>query len=202
MDRHNISGILPLLRAHLQPVTLAHTLVDRVEGAHPQARRSAVLLALFEEAHETYLLFIRRAATLRSHSGEMAFPGGSYDPTDDSLVTTALREAQEEIGLPTERVEVLGLLHPVFTVVSNFLIVPVVAYLPSGPGQLQIAASEVAEVLLLPLYALADPAIAHTEVWNREGKLRTVYFYNYGSLCIWGATARIVNNLFELLHLV
>lgn len=200
MDLRDISRLLPILRTSLQPVTAVDSLVDLLEGEQPQARRSAVLLALFVQDGETHLAFIRRASTLRAHRGEIAFPGGSYDAEDVSLVSTALREASEEIDLLPARVEVLGLLPPVFTVVSNFLIMPVVAYLPSGPGQLSPQASEVAEVLLLPLQALADPAIAHTEVWTNGGRTRTVYFYDYGSLRIWGATARMLNSLLGLLQ--
>jgi len=199
MDLRDISQVLPILRARLQPVHSADSLVDVLEGERPDARKAAVLLALFVQNEEIHLLFIRRASTLRAHSGEIAFPGGSFDPEDTSLVSTALREAAEEIGLLPARVEVLGLLNPVFTVVSNFLIMPVVAYLPSGPGQLFAQASEVAEVLPLPLLALADPAIAHTEVWTSGGRTRTVYFYDYGSLRIWGATGRILSNLLALL---
>lgn len=200
MDVQNISSVLASLRRSLLAVERGDSLVDLVEGEHPRARKAAVLLALFAQHGETHLAFIRRASTLRSHSGEIAFPGGSAEPGDASLVDTAVREAFEEIGLLPGRVEVLGLLSPVFTVVSNFLIMPVVAYLPAGPGELQAQASEVAEVLLLPLQALADPAIAHTEVWTRENQARTVYFYDYGSLRIWGATARILNSLFDLLR--
>ncbi len=144
MNAYDLSRILPHLRSGLQKVEAASSLVDVLEGERPDARRSAVLLSLFEQNGETQVIFIRRATTLRSHSGEIAFPGGSYDQEDTSLVTTALREASEEIGLSSDRVEVLGLLSPVFTVVSNFLILPVVACLPSGPGSLYAQASEVA----------------------------------------------------------
>lgn len=199
MDLWNTARVLSTLHTRLQPLAAVASLVDVLEGERPDARKSAVLLALFAQNGETHLVFIRRASTLRAHSGEIAFPGGSFDATDASLVATALREASEEIGLQPERVEVLGLLPPVFTVVSNFLILPVVAYLPDGPGELLVQASEVAEVLLLPLPALADPAIAHTEIWTNGGRTRPVYFYDYGSLRIWGATGRILNTLLEFL---
>jgi 8-oxo-dGTP pyrophosphatase MutT (NUDIX family) len=200
MNLRDISHVLPILRVRLQPQESISPLVDVLEGERPDARKSAVLLALFEQDGATHLVFIRRAATLRAHSGEIAFPGGSYDPEDTSLVATALREAFEEILLEPARVEVLGLLPPVFTVVSNFLILPVVAYLPVGPGSLIAQAGEVAEVLLLPLAALADPALAHTEIWSNGGRTRQVYFYDYGSLRIWGATGRILNSLLTLLR--
>jgi len=109
-------------------------------------------------------------------------------------------EAQEEIGLDPTRVEVLGIFSPVFTVVSNFLIIPVVAFLSQGLGTLQLQPSEVAEVLLIPLQGLANPAIMHTEEWTHGGRARTVYFYDYGPYRIWGATARILNALLVLLE--
>lgn len=199
MDLRNITEVIAALRERLEPVERATSLTDVLEGQRPNARGAAVLLALFQEHGETYLAFIRRARTLRSHSGEIAFPGGSVDATDISPVMTALREAQEEIGLDPTRAEVLGVLSPVFTVVSNFLIIPVVAYLPQGLGALQLQVSEVAEIILVPLQGLADPSIAHTEEWTRGGMTRTVYFYDYGSYRIWGATARILSMLLEVL---
>jgi 8-oxo-dGTP pyrophosphatase MutT (NUDIX family) len=158
-----------------------------------------VLLALFEHQQELSLLFIRRASTLRAHSGEIAFPGGSVEPTDASLTETALREAWEEVGLDPGRVEVLGAMSPVFTVVSNFLIAPVVGYLPQGPGELRVQASEVAEIIVAPLAALADPAILRVEHWTRGEQTRTVYFFDYKTYCIWGATGRILYALLSLL---
>jgi 8-oxo-dGTP pyrophosphatase MutT (NUDIX family) len=196
--------LLSLLRQRLEPEGRAELLSDEIEGKRPGARKSAVLVALFEQeskeglAGEIHLAFIRRASTLRAHSGEIAFPGGGVDATDTSPVMTALREAQEEIGLDPLRVEVLGVLPPVFTVVSNYLILPVVGYLPDGLGTLSLQESEVTEVLLAPLWSLADPAIMHTEQWTRGGVERTVYFFDYNGYRIWGATGRILNELLEL----
>lgn len=194
METHEI---LTILRQRLLPIGHVPGPVDLVEGYLPQARIAAVLLPLFEQDGQIFLAFIRRATTLRSHSGEIAFPGGSVDPGDTSIVMTALREAQEEIGLDPARVEVLGLLSPVFTVVSNFLITPVVAFLPQGLGELHLQASEVHELLLAPLQGLADPTIVHTEQWTRDNRTRLVYFYDYGSYRIWGATGRMLNAFLE-----
>jgi 8-oxo-dGTP pyrophosphatase MutT (NUDIX family) len=198
MNVRDFSEVRANLPTFLSPLHEADALVADLLQASPQARLSAVLVALFELEDSTHLIFIRRAASLR-HGGEIAFPGGSADPADASLVATALREADEEIALLPERVQVLGLLAPVFTAVSNFLILPVVAALPAGPGTLSPQISEVAELLPLPLVALADPTIAHTELWTREGSLREVHFYDYGELRIWGATGRILANLLALL---
>ncbi|SRR6266566_5113386 len=200
MDLSNSTEVILALRERLEPIERADTLKDPLVGNSPTARKSSVLLGLFDQHNETYLTFIRRASTLRTHSGEIAFPGGAVDHSDVSPVATALREAQEEIGLDPSVVEVLGVLRPVFTVVSNFLIIPIVAHLPRGLGTIQLQASEVAEIILLPLQGLADPAIYHTEKWIRDGLPHTVYFYDYGQYRIWGATARILNALLELLR--
>jgi 8-oxo-dGTP pyrophosphatase MutT (NUDIX family) len=192
---------IELLRKRLVGVEQAGVLYDTLEGQRPYARRAAVLLALFEQDGRLMLVFIRRATTLRSHSGEIAFPGGSVDSGDTSIVMTALREAQEEIGLEPERVEVLGLLPSVFTVVSNFVVTPVVAFLPHGLGPLRLQTSEVAELIVLPLYELTNPDIFHTEEWTRADITRTVYFFDYGGYRIWGATGRMLNELLTLLTL-
>ena len=197
METHEI---LTILRQRLLPIDHRLEQVDQVEGYLPHARKAAVLLPLFEQDGQIFLAFIRRATTLRSHSGEIAFPGGSIDPGDTSVVMTAIREAQEEIGLDPARVEVLGLLSPVFTVVSNFLITPVVAFLPQGLGELHLQASEVHELLLAPLQGLADPAILHTEKWIRDDRTRLVYFYDYGPYRIWGATGRMLNVFLETIY--
>ena len=195
-----MADVAALLRKRLEPVERVDMLSDALEGQLPYARKAAVLLGLFDQEGEPTILFIRRSSTLRAHSGEIAFPGGGVDQTDSSPIMAALREAQEEIGLDPARVEVLGVLQPVFTVVSNYLVIPVVAFLPQGLGTLQLQASEVTEIILAPLHDLTNPAIFHTEEWMRVGRTRTVYFYDYGSYRIWGVTARILNELLEMLE--
>ncbi|QBD81980.1 CoA pyrophosphatase [Ktedonosporobacter rubrisoli] len=200
MKTFTTSEVLRVLRKDLIPLREAEKQVDAVEGQLPNARKAAVLIPLFEQDEELYTLFIRRATTLRAHSGEIAFPGGGMDPQDLSLEMTALREAQEEVGLAPERVKVLGGLGPVFTVVSNYVITPVVAFLPQGLGPLRMQDSEVTELIPAPLRVLADPAIFHTEQWARDNRVCTVYFYDYGAYHIWGATGRMLNSLLEILR--
>src|SRR5581483_12199037 len=144
-DLYSKRELVRILRERLEPVEHAEKLLEAIREQYPDARRAAVLLSLFEQDGEVYIAFIRRASTLRLHSGEIALPGGSADPSDLSPARTALREAQEEIGLEPGRVEVLGVLEPIFTVVSNYVIVPVVAFLPQGLGTLHLQTSEVAE---------------------------------------------------------
>ncbi len=202
MNLQDSSEVILTLRKRLESIERADALSLAIADEHPQVRRAAVLLALFDYEGETHLVFIRRATTLRSHSGEIAFPGGAVEASDSSLVIAALREAQEEIGLHPARVEVLGVLPPVFTSVSNFVITPVVAFLPQGSGQLHLQESEVTELILASLHRLADPAIFHTEQWTRAAITHTVYFYDYGAYNIWGVTARMLNALLEVLDVV
>jgi 8-oxo-dGTP pyrophosphatase MutT (NUDIX family) len=200
MDLSKSTEVILALRHRLEPIEHASMLRYTLGSHYPSARNASVLVGLFDQNNETHVAFIRRASTLRAHSGEIAFPGGAADVSDVSPIVTALREAQEEIGLDPSRVEVLGIMPPVFTVVSNFLITPVVAYLPEGPGKLQLQMSEVAEIILLPLQGLANPAIYHTEQWMQDNVPHTVYFFDYASYRIWGATARMLNTLLELLR--
>lgn len=196
-DTHTI---MQLLRKRLLPVEESEQFFVREPHTYAQVRRSAVLLALFEEDDGLSLLFIRRASTLRAHSGEIAFPGGKVEPSDNSVAATAIREAYEEVGLEPERVQVLGLLPPVLTVASNYVITPVVAYLPTGVGKLLAQESEVAELIVAPIGVLADPTIMHTEQWTRGTRTQTVYFYDYRSYRIWGATGRILASLLQVLN--
>ncbi len=200
MKGQDILSVVALLCERLEALKRASVLSDMLKGEHPLARRAAVLLALFEQGGQIFLPFIRRSLELRLHSGQIAFPGGGADPTDGSLIETALREAREEIGLDPSEVRVLGVLRPIFTVVSNYLVVPVVAYLPRGLGQVQLQTGEVDELFPLPLTELTDPANFHTEIWVRDGQPRTIYFYDVAGYRIWGVTAHILHTFLELLQ--
>lgn len=191
----DLATIVRRLRQRLAPLSGAVPV-----GAPGGGRVAAVLAPLYLRAGRPHLLFTRRAATLNAHRGEISFPGGSHEPTDGALASTALREAEEEIGLAPERVTLLGTLAPVVTVVSNFTIIPFVGVLPDGPGLLRPNPEEVDEIIEAPLAELADPAIFHTEEWLRAGQPHTVYFFDYGSHRIWGATARMLVALLELLR--
>jgi 8-oxo-dGTP pyrophosphatase MutT (NUDIX family) len=162
-------------------------------------RQAAVLAPLYARDGEPYLIFTRRASDLSSHSGEISFPGGSRDAEDVSLAQTALRESYEELGLPRERVRVLGMMPTVFSVVSNFLVTPYVGWLGEGLPMLRPQATEVAEVIEAPLSALDDARIYHDEIWLRGGVSHTVHFYDFGAHRIWGLTGRMLHQLLALL---
>lgn len=164
-----------------------------------RVRAAGVLLPLYARNGRPHLLFTLRAQTLAYHSGEMSFPGGGREPGDPNLAMTALRETDEELGIPPARVEILGALPPVNAVVSNNWVAPVVGWLGEGLPPLVPASEEVAEVVEAPLEALTDRAIFHTEEWRRGGIARTLYFYDLGPYRIWGLTGWILTQFLALL---
>lgn len=159
-------------------------------------RRSAVLILIYPKAGENYLVFMRRTDTVAHHKGQISFPGGAQDPTDPDIVFTALREAQEELGIDPERIEVLSVMPDVYARVSFFVITPVIARLkPADKAELNFKPNphEVAEVIEVPLSALRDPALHHTELRTRDNITYHLHFYTYGPYEIWGATGRIIH---------
>jgi 8-oxo-dGTP pyrophosphatase MutT (NUDIX family) len=156
------------------------------------AKDAAVLVPLYADAAgELHAVFTRRRHDLRRHAGEISFPGGRRDP-GEALLDTALREAEEEIGLPRAAVTVLGALEPTPTLVTNYAIYPFVGLIEPGfawvPQQ-----SEVAEVLELKLADLLAGA-GERRLVRRGIPFRTATFETAGHL-VWGATARIVQDL-------
>lgn len=167
--------------------------MDALTGqpAPPSLYESAVLAPIYERDGGPRLLFIKRTHHVGLHKGEIGFPGGRIEPEDASPLAAALRETEEELGIPPALVLPLGALPPVATIVSSILIFPFVGRLPDPP-LLRPDPFEVAETVEVPLAALLDPAIYHEEDWLLRGVRRRVFVYRYGPYDIWGATGRIV----------
>jgi 8-oxo-dGTP pyrophosphatase MutT (NUDIX family) len=142
-------------------------------------------------------VFTKRSGDLRRHAGEISFPGGRQDLTDADLRETALREAEEEIGLPRAEVSVLSTLPPTPTFVTNYIIHPFVGQIPARRGW-QLSPLEVDAVLELPLGALRESR-TRTRL-ERRGISFETDAYVMGEHLIWGATARILENLLERLE--
>ena len=175
---------------------LAQRRTPPAEGAG--LRRAAVLVPLTSGAAGPAVVLVRRSAALPLHGGQIAFPGGTWEPSDASLLVTALREAEEEIGLRRADVEVLGVLSDTVTATSRFCIRPFVAWVPPGTAFAPDPA-EVEAILPVPLALLREPANFREESWEREGQTFPVYFYQAGDEVVWGATARILRELLGLL---
>ena len=157
---------------------------------------AAVLLPLLVKDDELHILFTKRTQTVKAHKGQISFPGGVRDPDDESLLITALREAQEEIGLRSKDVEILGVLDPITTVTTGFLIYTFVGLIPY-PYPFQLDAREVAEILVVPFNFLADDAHWSRRSYKAHNQPFRAYFVTYGNYRIWGATARILKIFFE-----
>jgi len=158
---------------------------------------AAVLIGIVPRPDGPTVLLTQRAAALRSHSAQVAFPGGRVDAVDGSPVVTALRETEEEIGLPRERIRTLGFLDAYLTG-TGYRIVPVVA-LVEPPFSLTLNPHEVDEAFETPLSFLLDPANHRREGREWKGLYRTYYAMPFGDRYIWGATAGMIRNLYERL---
>ncbi len=158
-------------------------------------RPAGVLVAIWDQPGGARLILTKRSSHLKHHPGQIAFPGGKVDPGDDGPVGAALREAWEEIGLPPDRVQVIGTLPPHETV-TGFLVTPVLGFV-SGDFVPVPEAGEVDEVFTVPLSHVIDPASFRVERRRWRGTWRRYYAVPYGPYYIWGATARILRGLAE-----
>jgi 8-oxo-dGTP pyrophosphatase MutT (NUDIX family) len=154
-------------------------------------RPAAVLVAMWQDR----VLLTKRASHLKHHPGQIAFPGGKLDPTDASLEAAALREAREEIGLPSAQVTILGRL-PSHETVTGFAVTPILASV-AGDFAPQPEAGEVDEVFTVPLAHVLTPANYMIERRQWRGQWRRYYTVPFGPYYIWGATARILRGLAE-----
>jgi 8-oxo-dGTP pyrophosphatase MutT (NUDIX family) len=164
----------------------------------PAPRRAAVLLMLFERDGETYTVLTRRTDLVATHKGQISLPGGMREPSDESLLRTALRETHEELGIDPAQVEVVEQLPDVDTVVSNFTVTPFVARL-AAPPEYKPDPDEVAEVLEVQVSVLSRSDVYQEEEWpapDGTGSVRRCVF-RYGEHVIWGATARILREFLD-----
>jgi len=145
-----------------------------------------------------HILFSKKSAAVPHHKGQFAFPGGIVEERDGSRVETALREAWEEIRLPADAVEVLGLLDDTETRATQFVITPVVGIV-TRPVAFQPDGREIERVIEVPLETLRDPSIFRTELWEVGGEGHDVHFYDVSvEDVIWGATARILKQFLDI----
>ena len=177
-----------------------HTAVRRPEFG----RAAAVLVPLLPRPEGLHVLFTERSKELRAHAGQISFPGGSVDPADADVRAAALREAYEEVGLQGQHVDVLGTIDDCPTFVTGYVITPVVgvidplAFTAAGRYPWDPSPAEIAALHELPLSDFCDPANLRVEMREREGQMFELYWYTVRGTVVWGATARILNQLIEL----
>jgi 8-oxo-dGTP pyrophosphatase MutT (NUDIX family) len=165
---------------------LRHRKKEKITGENLKA--SAVLIPLFYNQGQYHVLFTERSDEVVFHKGQVCFPGGTREPSDSSLLQTALRESAEEIGLEAKDIEILGELDDNLTLVTNYVISPFVAFIPH-PYSLRTNGREVKGTFSVPLSFLMDEANFKQDS----------YAYEYGGHIIWGATARILRQFIDLL---
>ena len=181
------------VRAAVPPDRLGSPSPVASMGASP----SAVLIPIYEHDGELWVVLTRRAKSLRTHKGEVSFPGGRADP-GETMVEAALREAYEEVFLDPAFVEPLGELDHLTTVTRRAYIVPIVGLLAGRPD-LGRNPAEVEAVLHVPLRELMSPEVFHEERWG-EGELsRPVYFFDLVGDTVWGATAALLRQLLAMI---
>ncbi|MGD8710496.1 MAG: CoA pyrophosphatase [Ectothiorhodospiraceae bacterium] len=158
---------------------------------------AAVLVPIVEREFGLNVILTRRTAHLRDHAGQISFPGGRIETSDRSSTDAALREAQEEIGLAPDRVELLGRL-PMYRTGTGFLVHPVVGLVDSR-ASLRPDPFEVDEIFEVPLDFVLDPANHMHHNVEHDGRHYRLYAIPYGEYYIWGATAGILRDLYQML---
>jgi 8-oxo-dGTP pyrophosphatase MutT (NUDIX family) len=163
------------------------------------ARRipSAVLIPLFINDEQVHVVFIKRTRTVKTHKGQISFPGGSRERNDPTLLDTALRESEEEIGLRRSEVDVLGELDDEITSTSNYIVTPFVGVIP-WPYRFKKNIAEVDEVLEIPVPVLLAPDCRRPFIEVQDGEKVDAFAYHCVGRVIWGATARILDKFLEI----
>jgi 8-oxo-dGTP pyrophosphatase MutT (NUDIX family) len=160
---------------------------------------AAVLFPIYYKDGAPTVLLTRRSNHVEHHKGEISFPGGKMDDTDPDLLSCALRETAEEVGIRPEDVRILGELDDFYTVATSYLVVPFVGVLPY-PYEFKPSAREIDEVLSVPLEIFFDPSRRSEETWHYRDMDIEVVFYKWQGHNIWGATARILKHFTELIE--
>jgi 8-oxo-dGTP pyrophosphatase MutT (NUDIX family) len=168
----------------------------RLNAGYPQ--EAAVLMPIFVRDGEPHFLLTLRTEEVRTHKGQISFPGGMRQERE-TLQDTALRETREEVGLEPSRIEILGRFHE-YVSITGYLVVPFAGYI-EGAFITIPQKSEVAEVLQVPFSIFADPARLRTVPMLRLGEMRDVYFYRWEPHEIWGLTAHIIKDFFDAIRL-
>jgi len=199
--KQRLNQELPGQVSHLKmaPANRIHELKNQ-EKKILNAQKSAVMLLLFNEQNKLKVIFIRRSFYVGIHAGQIAFPGGRYEDFDIEIKNTALREIEEEIGLHSENIEVIGRISDIYVPPSNFLISVFVGYLPQKP-QYKIDEREVNEIIEIELSEFfKEDSIIEKEfiVPSTNSKVLAPY-YKVGNIELWGASAMVMCEFLDII---
>lgn len=174
------------------------TKISLVERKPVNPRRGGVLLLLYKFQEELNIAFIQRTIDGGVHSGQISFPGGKYEDSDKDLIETALRETEEEVGAEAAKINVLGQLTTTFIPASNFIVTPVVGFYQGIP-KFKLNASEVAELIEIPLNKFLQEKNKVIDKVDVRGEQWEVPLFKIGDYKIWGATAMMLNEFLQLI---
>lgn len=165
--------------------------------SNEKCREAGVLILLYPKNQELHITFIQRTEYNGPHSGQISFPGGKSERTDQDIIYTALRESNEEIGINTDEVNVLGQLTPLHIPISNFVVYPTIGIYATTPV-FKIDPSEVKEVIEVKLQDLLDPKNCTSKEFKYGDLSFIAPIYNPNNVTIWGATAMILSEFLEI----
>ncbi|MDP1676322.1 MAG: CoA pyrophosphatase [Bacteroidota bacterium] len=165
--------------------------------SHSEMRQACVMVPLVTKDDQLHLLLTKRTDTVEHHKGQISFPGGVVDNSDESSNATALREVEEEIGIPSSAITILGRLDDIH-IPSGFVVTPIVGHIKSLSA-LKTSPDEVAEVLIISLEKFLDPLLRRTEMRELKGVVRQVYLYDVWNEPVWGATAFIIKQFVDII---
>jgi 8-oxo-dGTP pyrophosphatase MutT (NUDIX family) len=199
--KHKLSKPLPGIRSHLKmaPEHRAEQLTSYHEGIK-HAKKSAVLMLFYNESDESKMIVIRRSNYVGVHAGQIAFPGGRYEDEDINVQTTALREIHEEIGIPEDKIEIVGRLSDIYVPPSNFLISVFVGYLDEKP-MYKIEEREVDEVIEVPFGDFFKPnLIKEKEFFVSSLNASSIApYFDVSNAEIWGASAMVISEFLDVM---
>ncbi|MBP7506751.1 MAG: CoA pyrophosphatase [Prolixibacteraceae bacterium] len=192
-----IKRYLPGNNAHLKMIPKDRNLIIPEKNTSGYID-SAVLIILFNIADNLNFCLIRRSHKLKYHPGQISFPGGKIEKGESDFSITALREANEEIGLDSNKIEIIGNISNVYIPVSNFMIYPVLAYSEDEPI-LKANESEVDEIIYIPVNEFFNPVNITEEIVKTGNSMIKTPCYKINGNIIWGATAMLINEFCEII---
>lgn len=196
--RTALYNILPGEEAH-QKMAPRPKYIEGIEGIHSAPPiKSAILALIVPYGNELAIPFIKRSNSGKYHGGQIAFPGGKMEKEDSNALQTALRECHEEIGVPEEKVSILGVLSDIYIPLSNFNITPIVGTTLQFP-EFTISADEVEKIIVVKLSDLFNDTNKTTHSFTRHEHEIVAPGYKIGENFIWGATAMIIAELEQLM---
>jgi 8-oxo-dGTP pyrophosphatase MutT (NUDIX family) len=192
---------LPGREFQMRMAAIARERIPAPADAPPSAKVAAVMILLFPKAGEWHVLLTERTSDNANdkHSGQISFPGGKFEPTDESLEACALRETHEEVGIAPERINVIGAMTPLYIPVSNFKVNPFIGFMKEAPQYLK-QETEVKKIIETPLSILLNPENQKRKQIHVSFTMRLedVPYFDVNGKTVWGATAMMLSEFLEM----